>query len=80
MPAAEFQGDIIIIDPDDFTRIFALEFSIHADNARVTNLQSVKQLIIMHQCTAKRDVPHRGRVVRISQCQDTCLFRLKSFV
>jgi hypothetical protein len=80
VPADELQGYIGTVNPRDFTRIFALELAIYTDNARITNGELCQQLVVMHECAAKRDILDRGRAKFVIQFQDADLFRSEAFM
>jgi hypothetical protein len=67
--ADKFQSDIIRVNPGDFTRIFAIELSIHTNIAGNTNGEPGWPAGSTHQCAAKRDVLDLGRVIFIIQLQ-----------
>ena len=78
--ANELQGYIGTVNPRDFTRIFALELTIYADYARITNGELCQQLVVMHERAAKRDIHDSGRAKFIIQFQNAYLFRSEPFM
>jgi hypothetical protein len=80
VPAGELQGNIGCVNTPDFTRIFTLELTIHADSARIPNSKLGLQAQVMQKRTTERDILDRSRVILISQFKYAYLFGIEPFM